>query len=77
MSSYDLTDSQKEALEEIRNLMGEHFSSALFVYEVMDPNNERNSCYSYTCNCTFIQALGLASYVNNDLLNPCQPDEPS
>lgn len=68
--TYDLTDPQKEALQQIRDIMGEHFSSALFVYEIEDPDNSYNSDYCYACNCSYIRALGLAEYAKDAILHP-------
>jgi len=63
------------AKAEIQRLMGEHFDSALFIYEITDPHNDRNQCYSYTTNCSYAVALGLATYAQDAILHPREETE--
>lgn len=66
-----MTTAQTSAMDQITEIMREHFESAVFVFETDAKNPADLTLYhlSYRCAGTFAAALGLVRYVEHKMLN--------
>lgn len=66
-----MTSAQDTALEQITNIMREHFDAAVFIFETDASDNEDPTAVTLSCRYsgTFSQALGLVRYAEHKLLN--------
>lgn len=66
-----MTAAQTSALDQITEIMREHFDSAVFAFETDAQKDDDPTLYnlSYRCCGTFAQGLGLIRYVEHKMLN--------
>lgn len=66
-----MTTTQTQVLEQITELMREHFDGAVFIFETdARQDDDPTLCHlSYRCAGTFAQALGLVDYARHKMLN--------
>lgn len=65
-----MTATQDKVLDEITNLMREHFDAAVFIFETDADKPDDPTLYnlSYRCAGTFAQGLGLVDYARHKML---------
>lgn len=65
-----MTTAQQSVLDQITNLMREHFDAAVFIFETdAAKDSDPTLCHlSYRCAGTFAQGLGLVRYCEHKML---------
>lgn len=65
-----MTDAQTSAMEQITEIMREHFDAAVFIFETdAQKDDDPTLCHlSYRCSGTFSQGLGLVTYAKSKML---------
>lgn len=65
-----MTSAQTSALEQITEIMREHFDAAVFIFETDAENDDdpKLDHLSYRCSGTFSQGLGLVKYAEHKML---------
>ena len=65
-----MTDAQTAAMDQITEIMREHFESAVFIFETdgNDPDDPTLTNLSYRCSGTFSAGLGLVEYAKHKML---------
>lgn len=66
-----MTTTQQSVLDQITNLMREHFDAAVFIFETDAQKDDDPTLYnlSYRNAGTFAQGLGLVRYCEHKMLN--------
>lgn len=66
-----MTTTQSQVLEQITELMREHFDGAVFIFETdAQKDDDPTLCHlSYRCAGSFAQGLGLVEYAKHKMLN--------
>lgn len=65
-----MTAAQTAAMDQITEIMREHFESAVFIFETdaEDPSDPTLTHLSYRCSGTFSAGLGLVEYAKHKML---------
>lgn len=65
-----MSDAQTAAMDQITEIMREHFESAVFIFETdADDKSDPTLCHlSYRCSGTFSACLGLVEYAKHKML---------